>query len=218
MLGSSVRRRHSHSTRGEISDVQHLKHILDQFSAATGLLINYHKSTAVPMHMDVHTVPKCIEILGCRQEGFPQTYLGLPLSCEKLKLSAFDPYIAKADRYLAGWQASLLNSMDRTVLINAVLDGQLSYIMMFVPLPPGIISKMDKRRRGFLWTGDGTASGSNCLVAWDLVRQSRAQGGLGVKDLAIQNICLLLKLLHNLHVSCQSSWQPGSVSIHVLLR
>jgi hypothetical protein len=32
-------------------------------------------------------------------------------SCDKLKLSAFDPYICKTDRYLAGWQASFLNPM-----------------------------------------------------------------------------------------------------------
>jgi hypothetical protein len=73
--------------------------------------------------------------LGCRREDFPQTYLGLPLSSTKLNLSAFDPYISKTDRYLAGWQASLLNPMGRTVLISAVLDGQLSYLMGAIPLP-----------------------------------------------------------------------------------
>ena len=72
-------------------------------------------------------------------EGFPQVYLGLPLSCEKLRLSAFDPYIARANRYLAGWQASLLNPMGRTVLINSVLDGQLGYVMSALPLLPGVI-------------------------------------------------------------------------------
>ena len=36
--------------------------------------------------------------------------------------------------------------MGRTVLINAVLDGHLSYIMMSVALPPGVIAKIDKRR------------------------------------------------------------------------
>ena len=34
---------------------------------------------------------------------------------------------------------------------------------------------------------------------WDKVRQRQDQGGLGIKDLAVQNICLLLKLLHKLH-------------------
>ena len=192
--------------RGELGDVEHLKLVLDQFSAATGLHINYHKSTVVPLHMDEAIVPQCISVLGCRREGFPQTYLGLPLTCDKLKLSAFDPYISRTDRYLAGWQASFLNPMGRSILINAVLDGHLSYIMMAVSLPPGVIAKVDKRRRSFLWTGESDARGSNCLIAWDQVRQRREDGGLGIKDLAIQNTCLLLKLLHKLHAGEQSSW------------
>jgi hypothetical protein len=70
--------------RGELADVERLKSLLDQFSAATGLHGNYHKSTAVPMHMSEDDIPRCISALGCKREGFPQTYLGLPLSCEKL--------------------------------------------------------------------------------------------------------------------------------------
>jgi hypothetical protein len=79
-------------------DVERLKLLLDLFSTATGLKINYDKSTAVPMHIPDRDLPACLQVLGCRQEGFPQTYLGLPLSCSKLKLAAFDPYICKADR------------------------------------------------------------------------------------------------------------------------
>ena len=45
----------------------------------------------------------------------------------------------------------------------------------------------------------------SCLVAWDKVRCSKDQGGLGIKDLEVQNICLLLKLLHKLYTATQSS-------------
>jgi hypothetical protein len=179
--------------------------LLDQFSAATGLNINFDKSTAVRMNITNDVLPDCLHVLGCRQQGFPQTYLGLPLSCSKLKLSELDPYIAKTDRYLAGWQASVLNLMGRTVLISAVLDGQLSYIMSVVPLPPGAITKFDKRCRGFLWTCDNNANGGNYLVAWVTVRLSRDQGGLGIKDIGVQNSCLLLQLIHRLHQCAASS-------------
>ena len=37
--------------RGELADVQTLRLLLDQFASATGLQINYNKSTAVPIHM-----------------------------------------------------------------------------------------------------------------------------------------------------------------------
>ena len=96
--------------------------------------------------------------------------------------------------------------MGRAVLINSVLDGQLAYLMSALILPLGVVRQIDKRRRSFLWTGEGESNGSNCLVAWDKVRSSRDQGGLGIRDLEVQNTCLLLKLLHRLHTGSQSSW------------
>jgi len=121
-------------------------------------------------------------------------------------VAAFDPHIAKADRYLASWQASLLNTMGRVVLVNSVLDGQLTYLMCTLPLPPGVVKQVDKRRRKFMWSGSQNASASRCLVAWQQVCTTTDLGGLGTKDLATQNICLLLKLIHRLHSVEASAW------------
>jgi hypothetical protein len=119
----AIRWRYTHFAAGELQDICRLKLLLDQFSDAIGPRINFDKSTVVPMHMPEHVLPTCLQTLGCHREGFPQTYLGLPLSCSKLNLTAFAPYIAKADRYLTGWQASLLDPMGCVVLVNTVLDG-----------------------------------------------------------------------------------------------
>jgi hypothetical protein len=192
--------------RGEITDVQALKTILDQFAAATGLKINFTKSTAVPIFMEEEAVNECISALGCRREGFPQTYLGLPLSNNKLRLTAFAPQIAKTDKYLSGWQASILNHMGRATLVNSVLDSQLIYAMCALAIPPGVVEQVDRRRRAFLWSGKQSASGAQCLIAWDHVCDTKETGGLGLKDLQIHNTCLLLKLIHKLHSDQPSSW------------
>jgi hypothetical protein len=192
--------------RGDINGVAMLKSILDQFAAFTGLCINYNKSTAVPIHMEEDVVQQCVDILGCRRECFPQTYLGLPLSVAKLPASAYDPYIAKADRYLSTWQASLLNTMGRVVLVNSVLDSQLVYLMSSLPIPPGVIKQVDARRRLFMWGGTQGSTHAQCLVAWTNVCTTKDLGGLGTKDLGAQNICLLLKLIHRLHSAESSAW------------
>jgi hypothetical protein len=59
-----------------------LKHLLEVFAEATGLVINFHKSTLVPMHVATGDLVGIQAALVCRVEGSPQTYLGLPLSCE----------------------------------------------------------------------------------------------------------------------------------------
>lgn len=71
--------------------------------------------------------------------------------------------------------------MGRAVLVNSVLDSQLSYIMSALQLPQGVLDAVDKRRRSFFWTGQEQAHGSQCLVAWEQTCQPKELGGLGIK-------------------------------------
>ena len=131
----------------------------------------------------------------------------MPLSWDKLSAADFAPMIAKVDAYLAGWRARLLSPAGRLVLINAVLDALPTYAMAAMLLPPAVIKALDSLRRAFLWNAAERASGAQCLVAWERVCRSKAEGGLGVRDLATQNRCLLIKMLHRLHAcSAPSRW------------
>jgi hypothetical protein len=121
--------------RTDVAVAHRLKLLLEQFERATGLAINYEKSILVPMHVAPGILNDIQAALNCRVEGFPQTYLGLPLSTEKLRLAAFNPLIAKVDRYLSGWHALLLSSGGRLVLPNAVLDALPTFAMGALELP-----------------------------------------------------------------------------------
>ena len=89
--------------RAEKQDVLKLRQLLDQFADATGLKINFHKSTVVPMHVPEQAMSCFLDALGCRRDQFPQTYLGMLLSNIKLNLSAFAPLI---NRQIPNWRAS----------------------------------------------------------------------------------------------------------------
>jgi hypothetical protein len=54
--------------------------------------------------------------MGCKQDTFPQVYLGLPLSNMKVRLATLALLIAKVDRYLARWRAIITTEM---ICINA---------------------------------------------------------------------------------------------------
>ncbi|GJM90009.1 hypothetical protein PR202_ga06245 [Eleusine coracana subsp. coracana] len=73
-------------------------------------------------------------------------------------------------------------------------------------LPLGAINKYDGQRRAFLWSGEDTVSGAQCLVAWDAVTRPLEHGGLGVRGIAVQNNCMLLKLIHRMFTATDSSW------------
>lgn len=138
--------------------------------------------------------------------SFLQTYLGLPLSNTKLRLSAFAPLIAKVDKYLVGWKVTLLSPASHVILINVVLDGLLTYAMGALVLPTRIKEALDAKRTAFLWNGSDKTTGAKCLVAWESVYKAKEDGGLGIKQLDTQNACLLLKLIHKLHNLRDSSW------------
>jgi hypothetical protein len=142
-------------------------------------------------------------------ECFPQTYLGLPLSAEKLKLQDFAPLIAKIDRYLSGWCAILLSAGGRIVLLNAVLDALPIFAMGTVELPLALLRIIEGLRRAFLWNTLGAPSGAKCLVAWASACRLKNEGGLGIKSLAVKNFCLQMKLLHRLHASPDAPGPSG---------
>jgi hypothetical protein len=189
-----------------------LKNILDAFSLATGLTINFHKSTFVPMNVDDPTATAIATTLGCALSTFPQTYLGLPLSPHKLRVSDYQPLLTSFDRYLAGWKARLLSTGDRIVLVNSVL-GSLPIYFMFSPLLPKTVRELlDAKGRAFFWTGEEKCVGANCFIAWDRVCQSRAAGGLEIKNMEDVNHCLLLKFVHKLHEPDPLPWKRWFLS------
>jgi hypothetical protein len=158
------------------------------------------------MHLDADATSAIQAMIGCRVEGFPQTYLGLPLSCDQLRMVHFAPLITKVDKYLSGWISLLLSSGGRIVLLNAVLDALPAYAMGALELPPALLRAIDALRRAFLWNFSGRASGARCLVAWELVCRPKEIGGLGIRRLEAQNSCLLVKLVHRLHAATASPW------------
>jgi hypothetical protein len=115
--------------------------------------------------------------LGCRIEGFPKTYLGLPLSANKLVLADFAPLIAMIDHYLSGWSAILLSAGGRVVLLNAVLDALPIFAMSALELPLALLRTIEGLRRAFLWNVKGRPSGARCLVAWTEVCRPKLEGG-----------------------------------------
>uniref|UniRef100_A0A8R7V5F8 Reverse transcriptase domain-containing protein n=1 Tax=Triticum urartu TaxID=4572 RepID=A0A8R7V5F8_TRIUA len=79
---------------------KHLKAILDDFAAATGLQINFSKTTFIPLNVTPGEAATLAADLATDIASFPQTYLDLPLSPHKLPPSAFQPVIDRCDTYL----------------------------------------------------------------------------------------------------------------------
>jgi hypothetical protein len=177
--------------------VTNLKRALDAF--ATGLTINFHKSTFVPIKVDQNVATSMAQSFGCTVSSFPQIYLGLPLSTYKLRLADFNPIISKSDMRLSGWRGRSLPIGGCLLLVNSMLTAMLAHAMATGILLPGVLEAIDKRRRAFLWTGEESCNRGQCKVAWDEVCAPKRLGGLGIISLPSQNSAILAKSLTKIH-------------------
>jgi hypothetical protein len=70
-----------------------LKAVLQKFTRSTGLRINYHKSSMVPINISQERCHVLANAFGCKVEALPFTYLGLPLGSTKPKVDDLMPII-----------------------------------------------------------------------------------------------------------------------------
>jgi hypothetical protein len=63
----------------EIDQVVALKNMLHDFSLSTGLRVNFHKSSMIPINVPHDTLQSLSTAFCCQTASLPFTYLGLPL-------------------------------------------------------------------------------------------------------------------------------------------
>lgn len=127
----------------------------------------------------------------------PQSYLGLPLSPHKRQARDFQPLVTKFDKYFVGWKDGLISIDGRLVLVNVVLGSLAIYFLSSNLLPQSVVALLNARRWVFLSTGEKNRHGSQCLLAWKNVCQSKDHGGLKIRPLVVQNHDLMMKLCIN---------------------
>lgn len=150
------------------SMVAPLKIVLRLFTAASGLSINYEKSTWIPINVRLQRVPMISAVMGCTQSNFPANYLGLPLTVKKPLRALFLPLIEKVEFRLEGWKSKLLSRGGRLELMNSVLSSIPIYFMASFLFPKWVIKRLDQIRRDFLWGKPDSRRGIS-LINWPTV-------------------------------------------------
>ncbi|KAM0878358.1 hypothetical protein ACQ4PT_034930 [Festuca glaucescens] len=176
--------------RSDGAELAAIWRILDCFGARSGLLVNYHKSSAAPIRCSPATLDAVAVDLPCPIEHLPCKYLGLPLSLGKPSKADLQAAVDKLAAKLPHWKARLLSKEGRLVYVQAVMSDSVVYQLLALDLDPWFYKAVDKLRRSFLWVGSSDARGGSCTVAWHLVCQPKALGGLGLMNLRWMNVAL----------------------------
>jgi hypothetical protein len=73
-------------------------------------------------------------------------------------------------------------------------------------LPKTVIKQIDKFRQHCLWRGSDINAKKPPQVAWKTICKPKAQGGLGIINLELQNKALLMKCLHKFYNRADIPW------------
>ena len=91
--------------------------------------------------------------MGGEVGSLPTIYLGMPLGSKSKAWNIWNLVIEKCEKKLTGWIYKYISLGGRITLINSVLDALPTYMMSIFPIPNGVIQRLDKIRRDFLWKG-----------------------------------------------------------------
>lgn len=81
--------------------IYNLKNILKVFTDFTGLKVNYSKSSLVPINISDDRATELAQLLGCKKEAMPFTYLGLPMGTTRTKVDDLMPMVSRLDKRLS---------------------------------------------------------------------------------------------------------------------
>ena len=102
------------------------------------------------------------------------------------KMEELAPLLDRVERKLSAC-SSLLSYSSRVEYINTVITPTVSYVMCTFKLHKGVIHCIDRIRKQCLWRGNSERKKGGNLVAWPLAQRPKQKGGLGIKNLALQN-------------------------------
>jgi hypothetical protein len=170
-----------------------VKEILETFGEASGLQVNYAKTSAVLIRGDVVDGMVVKHFSGCELGTFPCKYLGLQLTTGQLKRAHWQPVLDKVITALPAWHRGLLAMSGRLVLIKAVVTTRPVHQLLVLDALAWLLSEIDRWIRAFFWAGKEVAHGGQCLVSWQQVCKPLCFGGSGVHCLKLQGLALRVR-------------------------
>ncbi|KAK3189658.1 hypothetical protein Dsin_029219 [Dipteronia sinensis] len=190
----------------KIEYLRNVRRILRCFELASGLRINFHKSSVTRVGIFGVTHEEWSEAFRCKSVPLPITYLGLPLGARPCSILFWKEIIIRIENRLAPWKRRFLSKGGRLVLIKSVLSSLPSYFMAVFKMPVAVAAKIEKLQRSFFW-GDGQVKRKMHLVNWSSMCKSKSNGGLGIDRMLDKNKALLAKWIWRFGKEDNSLWK-----------
>ncbi|MCH80987.1 LINE-1 reverse transcriptase like [Trifolium medium] len=169
-----------------------LKAVLRGFELASGLKVNFWKSSIIGVNVPNDFMAMAATFLNCRIGKTPFKYLGLPVGANPRLMSTWKPMLDVIRGRVGSWGNKYLSFGGRIVMVNAILNAIPIFYLSYLKMPVNVWKEVVKIQRKFLWSGLSNRRKIS-WVKWEDVCKPKSAGGLGVRDLRLTNISLLAK-------------------------
>ncbi|XP_015946678.1 uncharacterized protein LOC107471702 [Arachis duranensis] len=163
----------------EEDTIRNYARLLRCFEVMSGLIINFDKSSLIPINCEQHWTYNMCNLLGCKEACLPIRYLGIPLGANPRLVRTWKPIIDKVEEKFSLWKAKVLNKTGKMVLIKSVLNSLSVYYLSMYKMPKAVTKKLISLQRRFLWSKEEGRNGL-ALVKWEVVQVPKKLGGLGI--------------------------------------
>ena len=168
--------------------------ILTQYEAASGQQISKRKSAITFSKRTPTTMKKEIKlILGITKEGGEGKYLGAPEHFGRRKCDLFTSIVDIIHQRAVSWSTWSLSKSGKMTMLKAVLSAIPTYTMSYFEFPISIYKRIQSALIRIWWDGPNIKKKMS-WVAWDRLTKSKAEGGLGFRDIQLFNQSLLAKI------------------------
>jgi hypothetical protein len=147
------------------NELEAVKQILHAFGIASGLHINYRKTTTTVIRGEALEEERITDELGCETTKFPITYLGLQLGLRPLTRANWQLMLDKALHLLRAWQRGKIRREGRLVLIKYVISSRPIHHLFVEKEPAWVLDEIVKCIKVFFWAWKNELRGGQCLVA-----------------------------------------------------
>lgn len=119
-------------------------------------------------------------------------YLGLPVIFGISKKDIFAMVVEMVWKKMKGWKEKFLSRVGKEVLIKAIAQAILNYVMSCYKLPEGTCHEIESLFSKFWW---GTKNGARKIhwLSWDKLSGSIKNGGMRFKEIRSFNSSMLVK-------------------------
>ena len=172
-----------------------VRFLIDRFCLASGARVNWNKSSGILFGTDARCDWGVADGFTWLQPGQSCRYLGFQIGLDVTPAQQFTPVLDSIRRKLAHWSACHLSLAGRALVVNQVLLATAWYIASCWMLHPGVISRLRRLVRNYLWAGSDGTHDTRARVAWHTCILPREQGGLGIIDPEMQSRALISKCI-----------------------